>query len=141
MEEKCLVVTRHELISRQLEDIKKVCKSADMVPVLPTEYEKMKEQLKGYTAVIANLPIPIILTILSLKKSVYTFKIENLETVKYETDYETEKQKVLQKYENIKDFLIVQDPDLKTRTFRVSKYVGLQKIIKIDIVTEDVTKW
>ena len=92
MEENCLVVTRHELISRQLEDIKKVCKSADMIPVLPTEYEKMKEQLKDYTAVIANLPIPIILTILSLKKSVYTFKIENLDTVKYETDYETEYQ-------------------------------------------------
>ena len=141
MEEKCLVVTRHELISKQLEDIKKVCKSADTVPVLPTEYEKLKEQLNGYTAVIANLPIPIILTILQLKKSVYTFKIENLETVKYESDYEAEKQKVLEKYKDIKDLLIVQDPDLKTRTFRVSKYVGLQKIIKIDIVTEDVTKW
>jgi len=141
MEERCLVVTRHELINKQLEDIKKVCKSADTIPVLPTEYEKLKEQLNNYSAVVANLPIPIILTILQLKKSVYTFKIENLETVKYEADYEAEKQKVLDKYKNIKDLLIVQDPDLKTRTFRVSKYTGLQKIIKIDIVTEDVSHW
>ena len=140
MEEKCLVVTRHELISRQFEDIKKVCKTADMIPVLPTEFEKLKEQLNGYTGVIANLPIPLILSILQLKKNVYTFKIENLETVKYENDYETEKQKVLDKYKNIKDLLIVQDPDLKTKTFRVSKYAGLQKIIKIEMITEDVIK-
>jgi len=140
MEEKCLVVTRHELISRQFEDIKKVCKTADMVPVLPQEYEKLKEQLADYTAVIANLPTPLILTILKLKKNIYTFEIENLETAKYENDYETEKQKVLDKYKNIKDLLIVQDPDLKTKTFRVSKYAGLQKIIKIEMITEDVIK-
>jgi len=141
MEEKCLVVTRHELISKQIEDIKKVCKSIDIIPALPTEFEKLKEQLKEYNTVIANLPIPIILTILQLKKNVYTFKIENLETVKYESDYELEKQKILEKYKDIKDLLIIQDPDLKTKTFRISKYTGLQKIIKIDIITNDITKW
>ena len=141
MEERCLVVTRHELINKQLEDIKKVCKSADTVPVLPTEFEKLKEQLNNYSAVIANLPIPIILTILQLKKSVYTFKIENLETIKYESDYEAEKQKVLEKYKDIRDLLIIQDPDLKTKTFRVSKYTGLQKILSIDIVAINITSW
>jgi hypothetical protein len=49
--------------------------------------------------------------------------------------------KILEKYEDMKNLLIVQDPDLKTKTFRVSKYSGLQKIVKIDIVTEEITKW
>jgi len=137
----CLVVSRHNLLYKQAQDIELVCKSFNIVPALPTEPEKLKDELSVYTAVVGNLPIPLITQILQLKKNVYTFKVENMATVTYQTDYETEKQKVLEKYEDMKNLLIVQDPDLKTKTFRVSKYSGLQKITKVDIVTEEITKW
>ena len=141
MEISCLVVSRHNLLFKQAQDIELICESFNIIPALPIMPERLKEELSLYTAVVGNLPIPLITQILQLKKNVYTFKVENMETVTYKDDYETEKQKVLEKYENMKNLLIVQDPDLKTKTFRVSKYAGLQKIIKIEMVTEDVTKW
>jgi hypothetical protein len=137
----CLVVSRHNLLYKQAQDIELICQSFNIIPALPTEPEKLKDELSLYTAVVGNLPIPLITQILQLKKNVYTFKVENMATVTYKDDYETEKQKVLEQYENMKNLLIVQDPDLKTKTFRVSKYSGLQKIVKIDIVTEEITKW
>ena len=137
----CLVVSRHNLLFTQVQDIELICKSFNITPALPTDFNWLKDKLSLYTAVIGNLPIPLITQILQLKKNVYTFKVENMATITYQTDYETEKQKVLEQYENMKNLLIVQDPDLKTKTFRVSKYSGLQKIVKIDIVTEEITKW
>ena len=137
----CLVVSRHNLLYKQAQDIELICQSFNIIPALPTEPEKLKDELSLYTAVVGNLPIPLITQILQLKKNVYTFKVENIATITYKDDYETEKQKVLEQYENMKNLLIVQDPDLKTKTFRVSKYSGLQKIVKIDIVTEEITKW
>jgi len=141
MEVSCLVVSRHNLLFKQAQDIELICESFNIIPALPIMPERLKDELGVYTAVVGNLPIPLITQILQLKKNVYTFKVENMETVTYKDNYETEKQKVLEKYENMKNLLIVQDPDLKTKTFRVSKYSGLQKIIKIEMVTEDVTKW
>jgi len=137
----CLVVSRHNLLFKQVQDIELVCKSFNIVPVLPTDFNQLKEQLSVYTAVVGNLPLPLITQILQLKKNVYTFKVENIATITYQTDYEVEKKKVLEKYMDFKYLLIVQDPDLKTKTFRVSKYAGLQKIVKIDIITEEITKW
>ena len=141
VEVNCLVVSRHNLLFKQVQDIELVCKSFNIVPVLPTDFNQLKEQLSTYTAVVGNLPLPLITQILQLKKNVYTFKVENVATVTYQNDYEAEKKKVLEKYMDFKYLLIVQDPDLKTKTFRVSKYSGLQKIVKVDIVTEEITKW
>jgi len=137
----CLVVSRHNLLFTQAQDIELICKSFNITPALPTDFNRLKDELSLYTAVVGNLPIPLITQILQLKKNVYTFKVENIATITYQNDYEAEKQKVLEKYEDMKNLLIVQDPDLKTKTFRVSKYSGLQKITKVDIVTEEITKW
>lgn len=132
---KCLVVTRHKLLPVQEQDIYKICMRVDATPNLPTTEPQLKQELEGYDAVIGSLPLtlqvmiyqdgvtPIILAMES--KGVFTTEQEAL--------------KEADKY-NGRAIVLPPTPNDASKLWRVTAYVGLLRIRKIDIDEDYIIK-
>ena len=126
----CLIVSRHQLLPLQAEDVQKICVKTSQVPEIPTEQKQLSELLKQYDAVVGTLPLPLIAQVLQLKKSFVSFSMKSLGTFQ---SLEEAKQ-VEAKYPGRVAVL----PGKPGEPVRATLYLGLSLIKEIKIVSEPI---
>ncbi|MFP3203646.1 MAG: hypothetical protein RXR43_15995 [Sulfolobus sp.] len=119
---RCLVVSRHQLLQLQQQDINEVCQEITITPELPTEPAKLKEIVSGYDAIIGSLPINIIQLIQNSGKVYITFNMKSLGV--YSDKGEVDK--LVSQYGE--DRVAVLTPSKPSEPYRVTLYMGLKQI-------------
>jgi hypothetical protein len=124
MFQRCLVVSRHQLLQLQQADISTICKEVITVPELPTEPAKLKQEITKYNAdiVIGSLPINIIQMLQNNNIIYITFNMESLGT--YRTQEEVSK--LISQYGE--ERVTVLTPNKPGELYRVMVYTGLKQI-------------
>ena len=125
--ESCLLVSRHQLLRQQMEDLMKICKKVTKVEMLPTDLDELKKLVDFYDAVIGIIPLPLQVQILQLKKTILLFRMEAIGTVK--TKEEAEKLLAKSGLEGV-----ILPPVRETEPFRVSVYKGIIQVKDIKVV-------
>ncbi|MFP3347592.1 MAG: hypothetical protein RXR17_09215 [Sulfolobaceae archaeon] len=121
---RCLVVSRHQLLQLQQQDITAVCQDIEIVPELPTEPTALKQFLNVHNpeAVIGTLPINVIQLLQNNNVIYITFNMRSLGT--YRTKEEADQ--VVAQYGV--DRVAVLMPSKPNEFYRVTLYQGLKAI-------------
>jgi len=79
----CLLVTRHQLLKTQEDDLARICVNITKVDSLPTTPVELGNAVSNYDAVVGVLPLPLQVQILQqAKKKVLSFYMESIGTMK-----------------------------------------------------------
>jgi hypothetical protein len=121
---RCLVVSRHQLLQLQQVDISAICKEVVTVPELPTEPEKLKQFLSTYNAntIIGSLPINIIQMLQNNGIIYVTFAMKSLGVY---TEKE-EVNKIVSQYGE--DRVAILAPSKPNEPYRLTLYQGLKQV-------------
>jgi hypothetical protein len=125
----CLVVTRHELLQLQEEDIEKICKEVFLTHELPNDINELKRYVDSHDAVIGSFPLYLQVQVLQFKKALVIFMMKSVGTVDSKEDAEH----LAIKYPGRSAVL---PPSKEGEKFRVVVYEGLKLIKEVKIVDE-----
>ena len=125
----CLIVSRHQLLKTQKEDIENICSQYYIIPDLPTNPEQLKQMIKPYDAVVGVIPLPMQIQIIQNRKALITFVMESLGT----TDNKQEAEQKASQYEGRS---VILPPSKEGEKYRVTVYEGLKIVREIKIVDE-----
>ena len=124
----CLLVTRHQLLSKQEEDISRICEKVTKIATLPSDINELKKLIDFYDVILGVIPLPFQVQILQLKKTVVLFYMESLGVAQSKEEAE----EMLKK--SGLDGVIL-PPAREGEPYRVSVYKGLTRVK--NIVVED----
>jgi hypothetical protein len=124
----CLLVSRHQLLKTQQNDLEKICERVQRTDMLPTDTNELKKYVEPYSAVIGVIPLPLQVQLLQFKKSVLLFYMEALGT----TPTREQAEELLAK-SGLEGVIL--PPAKQTEPYRVSVYKGLIRVK--NIVVED----
>jgi len=124
--QKCLVVTRHQLLQLQEQDISAICGEYNIVPEFPQNMQEQKQLIQNYDAVVGVLPINLIQQIQNLGRTFVTFTMTSLGT--YKTKEEVDN--ILTQYGQHR--VAVLAPSKPGELYRVTLYGGL-KAVRVSI--------
>jgi hypothetical protein len=124
----CLLVTRHELLRMQQEDLATVCININKIDTLPNNIDELKKLTTQYDCIVGVIPLPFQVQLLQLHKSVLLFYMESLGT----TNSRQEAEELLKKS---KLEGVILPPAKNGEPYRVSAYKGLIRVK--NIVVED----
>jgi hypothetical protein len=132
---KCLIITRHQLLQQQLQDIQSICEQHTVIPEFPQSQQEQKTLLQAYDAVIGVLPVNLIQSVQNAGKTFITFAMKSLGTMKTQTEID----QLVNKYGN--DRIAILAPSKPEEPYRVTLYQGLKAIRVIveetPIITHD----
>jgi hypothetical protein len=120
--QRCLVVSRHQLLRLQEADISEICQEVVTVPELPTEPAKLKQTINGYDVVIGSLPINIIQLLQNNNVTYVTFSMKSLGV--YSSKEEVDK--VVSQYGE--DRVAILAPSKPNEPYRLTLYQGLKAV-------------
>ena len=119
---RCLVVTRHQLLQLQQEDISTVCQTYTIVPEFPQNPQEQRQLLEGYNVVIGTLPINLIQSIQTLGRTYITFAMRSLGTYTTQEDVNN----VINRYGQNR--VAVLPPSRQGEPYRLTLYQGLKAV-------------
>jgi hypothetical protein len=119
---KCLIITRHQLLQLQQQDIQSICEQHTITPEFPQSPQEQKTLLQAYDAVIGVLPVNLIQSVQNAGKTFITFTMKSLGTVKTQTEVD----QLVNKYGN--DRVAILAPSKPGEPYRVTLYQGLKAI-------------
>jgi len=125
----CLIVSRHELLPVQEEDVKSICDNITTVAELPLDHQKLREFIEPYDVVIGVFPVNLQVEILNNKKGLVVFIMRSLGVFENREDAE----KKAHEYEGRSAILTPSKPNEK---FRVTLYEGIKIVKEIKIVDD-----
>jgi len=125
----CLIVTRHELLQLQEEDIEKICKEVFLTHELPNDPNELKKYVDSHDAVIGSFPLHLQVQVLQFKKALVIFMMKSIGT----TDNKEDAEYLATKYPGRS---VVLPPSKEGEKFRVMIYEGLKQIKEIKVVDE-----
>ena len=132
---KCLLVTRHKLLPSQEEDIMGICGQVDTIQNLPTTEPQLRQALEGYDAVIGSLPLQLQIMIYQDGVTPIILAMESKGVFTTEQDAIKEADKY-----NGRAIVLPPAPNDANKLWRVTVYVGLLRILKIDIDEDYIIK-
>jgi len=125
----CLIVSRHQLLKVQEEDIKNICSQYVITPELPTDSQQLRRAVEQYDAVVGVFPMQLQLQILQSGKALITFVMKSLGTA-------DTKQEAEQKASQYQGMTAILAPSKEGEKYRVTLYQGLKLIKEIKVVDE-----
>ena len=125
----CLVVSRHELLTAQREDVQKICGYIDTIAELPLDQQKLKETIKPYSAIIGTFPVNLQIDILNNKKTLLVFVMKSLGV----TDNEKDAENMASRYPGRSAILF---PSKINEKFRVTLYEGIKIVKEIKVIDD-----
>ena len=129
----CLLVSRHELLDAQENDLSKVCQKITKVDSLPTDPIQLRKLIDFYDAVVGVMPLPLQLQILQAKRAVLIFEMESIGTTK------TREEALDLLMKSGKEGVIL-PPAREGEPFRISIYKGIKLVKKIVVEDEFIIK-
>jgi hypothetical protein len=120
--QRCLVITRHQLLALQQQDISAICSQIEIKPEFPQSPQEQKMLLQGYDAVIGSLPVNLIQSIQGLGKVYITFAMRSLGSFKTEE----EAKKIMAQYGEERVTILM--PSKPGELYRVVLYQGLKQV-------------
>jgi hypothetical protein len=119
---RCLVITRHQLLSLQEADISTICGQYTVVPEFPQTPQEQKQLVQGYDAIIGTLPVNLIQSVQSLGKVYITFVMKSLGTYSNQNEIN----RIISQYGE--DRVAVLPPSKPSEPYRVTLYQGLKTV-------------
>ncbi len=132
---KCLLVSRHKLLPIQEEDIREICKEINVIQNLPTTEPQLRQSLQGYDAVIGSLPLTLQVMIYNdgVVPIIMAMESKGVFTTEQEAIAEADKY-------NGRAIVLPPSPNDTNKLWRITVYVGLLRILKIDIDEDYIIK-
>ena len=125
----CLIVSRHELLKIQKQDIDSICDQVTTIPELPVNSRELQKAIESYDTIIGSFPVQIQIEILKNKKNLVTFIMRSLGTA----DNEEGAKKLASKYEGMTVILPPSKPGEKYRTL---VYEGIKIVREIKVIDD-----
>ena len=119
--ERCLVVTRHQLLQLQERDISSICQTYTIVPEFPQNPQEQRQLVEGYNVVIGTLPINLIQSVQNLGRTYITFTMRSLGTYTAQ-----DVNNVINRYGQ--DRVAVLPPSRQGEPYRLTLYQGLKAV-------------
>jgi hypothetical protein len=119
---RCLVVSRHQLLQLQEADISEICNQYEIKPELPSEPQKLKETINGYDVIIGSLPINLIQAIQNAGKTYITFAMKSLGAYRSQEEVNV----VISQYGENRTAVLA--PSKPGELYRVTLYQGLKQV-------------
>jgi len=129
----CLLVTRHQLLGKQEEDINRICEKITKITTLPNDINELKKLVDFYDAVLGVVPLPFQVQILQLGKSVILFYMESLGVAQSKSEAEE-----MLKKSGLEGVIL--PPAREGEPYRVSAYRGLLRVKEIKVDDEFIIK-
>jgi hypothetical protein len=125
----CLIISRHELLPAQEEDLRFICQQITIKAEMPTDSKQLKELVNPYDAVIGVMPLPLQIQILQNSKTLITFAMKSVGIT-------ANKEEAERKASEYQGRTAILPPSKEGEKYRVTLYEGLKMIKEIKVIDE-----
>jgi len=129
----CLLVTRHQPLRTQQEDLATVCVNINKTDTLPNNIDELKKLVEPYDCIIGVVPLPFQVQLLQLRKTVLLFYMESIGTVATKE----EAQQLLAK-SGLEGVIL--PPVKEGEPYRISVYKGILRVKNIIVDDEPIIR-